>query len=258
MLSKHFSSIWIVPLLLLLVVGINPPETQAEVVSNGSTSNRLSKLKFPRNGAPIGRRRGGARRDDCLNIKPSITALVPGEETLYESTSFTASTVSDYPTFWVYLPKASAIRNGEFVFQDENSTDIYRTPLTLSAKAGVIGIDLPHYPQYALKTDNKYQWYFKVFCDSQKKSNYVFVKAWVQRISPASIVANQFKMDKSGEYFTYAVNLIWQDAITKLAEVRVSSIGNSAVNDDWRSLLKSVGLEDIASAPIIARYRPQK
>ena len=38
--------------------------------------------KFPDNGAPTGRRRGGTSRDGCPTLSKPVTALVPGEETL--------------------------------------------------------------------------------------------------------------------------------------------------------------------------------
>lgn len=239
-----------------------------KVVPN--TQNPLAKLKFPRNGTPIGRRQGGARRTgtQCPDLKTPITALVPGEETADESKSFLAFTVSEYPTFWVYVPQLPTnLRTGEFVFQDDLGKDIYRKPLTLPEKAGAIGIRLPQSPQYALKTNNKYQWYFKVNCgDSQNTSEYFYVKAWVQRVALTSQLESQLNTAKPGEYIVYAVNDIWQDAVTSLAEMRRinSDVGKATptlreakateyrvLNDDWTNLLTAVGLSEFASAPIV-------
>jgi hypothetical protein len=241
------------------------------------TQNPLAKLKFPRNGTPIGRRQGGARRTgtQCPDLKTPITALVPGEETADESKSFLAFTVSEYPTFWVYVPQLPANLRGEFVFQDEKGVDIYRTPLTLPEKSGAIGISLPQSPQYALKTNNKYQWYFFVYCGDTPKeslrersntSEYFSVNAWVERVALTSQLESQLKTAKPGEYTVYAVNYIWQDAVTNLAQMRQinSDLGKTTptlreakateyrvLSDDWTNLLTSVGLSEFASAPIV-------
>ncbi|MEH2179235.1 DUF928 domain-containing protein [Nostoc sp.] len=256
-------------LISLILVNITsyPLQAQTQVTQPAkklvpNTQNRLTQLKFPRNGAPIGRRQGGARRNGCSDLmKSPITALVPGEEiSANVSKSFLTFTVSEYPTFWVYLPELPRnVRSGEFVFQDEKGKDIYRTPLTLPERSGVIGISLPSSQQYALKTDNKYQWYFKVFCgDTQTTSEYYYVKAWVQRVPLTSKLESQLKTAKPRAYTAYAVNHIWQDAITNLADMRRTNSASRVLGDNWTNLLISVGLKEFASAPIVGRYNLKK
>jgi hypothetical protein len=264
-LSQRLLQVCIMPLLLLTIAS-SPAEANSQVtqpvkkvVSN--TPNRLTKLKFPSNGAPIGRRQGGARRNgtQCPDLKTPISALVPGEETSDESKSFLALTVSEYPTFWVYLPQLPTnLRSGEFVFQDRKGKDIYRTSLTLPEKPGVIGISLPLSPEYALKEDLKYQWYFKVYCgEPQTISEYFYIRSWVQRVALTNDLKSQLKT-ASREYVAYAVNDIWHDALTNLADLRRTNSGDRILIDDWTNLLKAVGLSDLASAPIVARYGSEK
>jgi len=151
--------------------------------------------KFPDNGAPTGRRRGGTSRDGCPVLNKPLTALVPGEETLGEvqagaspkiiSKSFLASTVAKYPTFWFYVPKLhTTAHRSEFVLQNEAGDDVYATALTLPEKPGIISISLPQSSQYSLEKDLKYHWYFKVYCGvTQKTPDYFFVDGWVQRVA---------------------------------------------------------------------------
>ena len=250
--------------LILLSVVIDSLQVQAQVAQPtknppASTQNRLEKLNFPRNGAPTGRRQGGARRNGCPDLKQPVTALVPGEETVNGSISFTALTVSEYPTFWVYVPDLPVnTRSGEFVFQDQRGKNIYRTSLMLPEKSGVIGINLPQSPQYALKQDNKYQWYFKVYCgDPQNIPDYYYVKAWVQRVAIAPNLASQLKAAVP-EYTAYTAHQIWQDALTNLAQLRHTNSDSSVLLQDWNQLLKSIGLEQLAAAPIMPSYRSEK
>ncbi|WP_017317979.1 DUF928 domain-containing protein [Mastigocladopsis repens] len=255
----------VIPVILLCVASYSS-QVYAQVSQptknpNVNTQKRLEKLNFPRSGAPIGRRQGGARRNGCPNLKQSVTALVPGERTVNdESISFLALTVSEYPTFWVYVPELPTnVRFGEFIFQDEKGKNIYRTSLTLPEKSGVIGINLPENPQYALKQDNKYQWYFKVYCGNpQNTSDYYYVKAWVQRVALTPNLESQLKAAKPKEYTAYAVNNIWQDALTNLVNLRRINSGSSVLAQDWSNLLKAVGLEEFAAVPIVQRYTLEK
>ncbi|MGI2903269.1 DUF928 domain-containing protein [Tolypothrix sp. VBCCA 56010] len=249
--------------ILLILLASYPAQVNAQVTQPvnkvvPNRQNRLAELKFPRNGAPIGRRQGGARRTgtECPDLKTPMTALVPGEESADESKSFLAFTVSEYPTFWVYVPQLpSKVRSGEFVFQDDLGNDVYRMPLTLPEKSGAIGISLPQNPQYALKTNNKYQWYFKVYCgDRSNTSEYFYVKAWVQRVALTSELESQLKTAKPEEYNAYATNNIWQDAVTNLAELRRTNSASRVVAEDWANLLRAVGLEKFASASVVWRY----
>ncbi len=261
LLDNWIKLVCVIPLTLLSVA--NLPQVQAQVAQPTKTPNvntpKLERLNFPRNGAPTGRRQGGARRNGCPDLKQPVTALVPGEETVTESVPFLAWTVSEYPTFWVYLPELpTQVRLGEFVFQDERGKNIYRTSLTLPEKSGIISISLPQNPQYALKQDNLYQWYFKVYCgNTQNTSNYYYVQAWVQRVALTPNLESQLRTAKSEEYIAYAVNQIWQDALTNLAQRRANS-ASSVLAQDWNHLLKAVGLEEFAGVAIVQSYSPTK
>lgn len=222
--------------------------------------------KLPDNGAPTGRRRGGTSRNGCPTLNTPITALVPGEETSGSSQagteskiiskSFLASTVAEYPTFWFYVPALPAhAQRGEFVLQ-EAGDDVYRIPLVLPQKLGIISISLPQNPQYSLKTNNKYHWYFKVYCGNpQETPEYFYVDGEVQRVALTPDLKSQLNTAKLGEYKIYAANNIWYDALTNLADLLSTNSQNPIFAEDWANLLKSVGLQDLAQAPIVQRYK---
>jgi Domain of Unknown Function (DUF928) len=234
-----------------------------------STNVNLARLKFPPgSGTPTGRRRGGTSRGDGDMCLFDITALVPGEEIVEQvngkpvlrSRSFLASTVTEHPTFLVYVPELPAnMRSGEFVLQvSENGeeNDVYRTPLTLPEKSGLISINLPLNSQYSLKIGKKYHWYFKVYCgDRQKTSENVYVDGWLERVALTPELESQLKAAKSREYIAYAVNNIWHDALTNLADLRRTDGSNARLAQDWADLSTAVGLEDLAQEPIVQHYR---
>ncbi|KAB8320997.1 DUF928 domain-containing protein [Tolypothrix campylonemoides VB511288] len=260
--QRHYKLACAIPLLVVGLVS-DPIKVQANPVQAfrnriTHTSNLLAQ-KFPDNGDPKGRRRGGtSRRDGCPELKTPITALVPGEES--NNKSYLGSTVAEYPTFWVYVPELPTnSRFGEFVLQDEQGNDVYRTSLTLPGKAGTIGISLPSNSQYALKQNSKYHWFFRVYCNNpQNKPEYFFVDAWLQRVALSRDIEQQLKTAKSGEYKVYAANNLWYDAITNLAELRSSNPNERVLSQDWTNLFEAVGLEELAQVPILQSYSSQE
>jgi len=254
--------------LITLLLSLATSQVQAKSFNNivSIKQNKPTDQQFPDDGDPTGRRRGGtSRRGDCPNLKTPLTALVPGDET--NKKSFLGTTISEYPSFWVYIPElASDIRSGEFVLQDQEGNDIWRTPITLPGKPGAISIKLPQNPQYALKPNLKYHWYFNIYCSPTQKSSVYFVDAWVRRVTLTPQLQQQLNNAKSQKYKVYIANNIWYDAITNLGELRRNNPGVGeatpseyrAFVEDWAKLLKSVNLSELASAPIVQIYTPNK
>ncbi|GAB1539552.1 hypothetical protein NUACC21_22190 [Scytonema sp. NUACC21] len=219
------------------------------------TQSIILAQRFPPNGEPTGRRRGGTSRgENCPNLKTSITALVPGEE--HSNKSLLGFTVAEYPTFWVYLPELPAnLQFGEFVLQDEEGHDIYRTPLTLPAKPGTLAISLPSNPKYALKLNSKYHWFFRVYCGKiQEQPDYFFVDAWLQRVALTPNLERQLNKAKPKEFTVYTANNIWYDALTNLAERRRANPNEQVLAEEWTKLLKTVGLAELAESPILQAF----
>jgi Domain of Unknown Function (DUF928) len=254
--QKQIKLTWITFLFFSLMTSQVQAQSFTNIVTN--KQNKPADQQFPDDNAPTGRRRGGtSRRGDCPNLKMPLTALVPGEET--NNQSFLGTTITEYPSFWVYIPElASDIRSGEFVLQDQEGNDIWRTPITLPGKPGVIAVKLPQNPKYALKKNLKYHWFFNIYCSQNQKSSVYFVDAWVQRVTLSPELQQQLNKAKAREYKVYAANKIWYDAITNLGELRRNNPSASAFVEDWAKLLKSVNLSELAPAPIVQIYTPNK
>jgi Domain of Unknown Function (DUF928) len=240
--------------LLLIAISSYPQKAQSHLAQSIPIKKENGDLKFPDNGEPKGRRRGGTSRQDvCPQLNTQITALVPGREKNNESLSFLTPIVAEYPTFWVYLPELPPnLRAGEFVLQDSLGNDILRKPLALSGKPGVIAISLPPNPQYALKQNKSYHWYFKVFCNRQKDHpEYFYVDAWVKKIALTPLLKQELGRAKSGEYKTYQRNQLWYDALTNLVELRRQNPQDKRLIADWRKLLTLLGLEELGNTQIV-------
>jgi Domain of Unknown Function (DUF928) len=214
----------------------------------------IAKVTFPNNGTPKGRRRGGTSRDRCPDLKMPITALVPGEKG--NDSSNLGFVVAEHPQFWVYIPPLpQALRNGEFVLQDEQGNDILRKLIALPKKSGAIALQLPQNLKYALQLKKKYHWYFKVYCgEPQNKPDYIYVDAWVERIALTPDLERELSRSKSREYNVYIANQLWYDALAYLAQLREINPRDSTLTQDWTKLLNGLDLEELANTPIVQIY----
>lgn len=208
-----------------------------------------SKVKFippPDQDAPSGRRQGGASRcPSCKNNVLPLTALVPGDR----SKSFLALTLAKYPKFWFYVPYALTPEQlVEFVLQDDKDNYVYKTTFTApGTPAGIISIPLPA-TAAPLEIGKQYNWTFSI----QDRSNSVFVQGKVQRVALNPTLINQLNAATPREHIAlYAAKGIWYDALTALADMHRTNPQDAAIAAQWINLLQSVGLDRIATKPIV-------
>jgi hypothetical protein len=226
--------------------------------------------RLPDTGAPIGRQKGAATRGNCSAVDSPLTALVPAvEQTLDKGqgktltmTNVWGSTIAQHPAFWFYVPYShTSAHSSEFVLQDEAGNDVYRTPVMLPERPGVVSFHLPT-TSAPLAVGKMYHWYFKVYCNPQKASNPinpVFVEGWVQRVTLNPGLTSQLAAATPQQQIAlYAANGIWYEALTSLAELRLVEPNDAALKADWADLLRSVNLDNITSKPIVRCCVPRE
>jgi hypothetical protein len=235
-MSKTNANKVILVIKVLTIVLMNFPifitELSAQTVNQNQTTTKKQKrqrvtFKPPNRGKP--KRRGvAASRRGCPPIKQPLTALVPAKDVNL--------TYSEHPTFWFHIsalpPQA---RTGEFIIQDKEYNDIYRTSLKLPEKAGIISVKLPKESQQSLTVNQTYQWYFKISCNSQDKSIYLFVDGKIERVSPNN----------------YSVENIWFDNLTDIAQKLRASPQNPTVREEWTAFLQDGDLTEFAQEQLL-------
>jgi hypothetical protein len=78
------------------------------------------------------------------------------------------------------------------------------------------------------------------------------VEGRIQRIAPNPALSSQLKSLSAVERAAlYGKNGIWYDTLTSLAQQRRSQPKDSTLAATWEKLLKSVGLEAIATKPLL-------
>jgi|ERR687885_1222060 hypothetical protein len=195
---------------------------------------------------------GGPRfvRGQCENFpQASVTALVPENKI--------GRTVSDYPTFFFYLPQPNA-ELAEFTLEDENGNLIYGQALTIKNLSGVIGVSIPANKNVPpLEVGKNYIWKFSLICDPEDRSSDQLESGIVRRVELSPDILRKLE-NAAGprKTFIYAENGIWQDALSNLAAARRANPNNPVFQTDWESLLDSVRLGAIAKEPIV-EIKPQ-
>ena len=184
--------------------------------------------------------RGGCATSSQL----SLTALVPQNKI--------GRTVSHYPTFFFYLPQTDA-ELAEFILEDESGNQIYQQDLTIKNLSGVIGVSIPANTNVPpLEVGKSYTWKFTVVCDAQDRSSDQVESGVVRRVElSADILRKLETADPRQKTVIYAENGIWQDALSTLAAARRANPNDTDLAADWKSLLNSVKLGEIAAEPIV-------
>lgn len=207
----------------------------------------------PDQGAPGGRRQGGASRDSCKKYQ-ALTALVPAKGRIVRG-----QTISEHPTFWFYLPDQLATGAPmEFFLQDADDNNLYNTRISDGAIGpGLIKISLPKTAQ-PLKAGQPYFWTFSVSCNPKKPSEQMFVKGTIQRVQPSVSLQNQLKSAAPLDRVKLlAANGVWYEAFDTLAELYQQNPNQKSVAIAWQTLLQQVSLESLTKAPFIPCCLPQ-
>ena len=209
------------------------------------TSAIANAVKPPVKDGPGGRTSGGSRPGDCLG-KNSITALIPAAQTK-------GLTTDRYPTFFFYIPPTAA-KTAEFVLQNEDKQQIYRTKLRLAGQPGVTSFKLPAVATSGLAAGKNYRWFFSVVCDelAPDKAGNPFVRGWIKHVNPSPALVQQLRQasprDRVG---LYQQSGFWYEALNTLAQLRRSSPRDTALAQDWVNLLRSAGLDGVAGEPLV-------
>ncbi len=187
----------------------------------------------------------GPQRGGCGSIRQlGVTALVPKNKI--------GRTVSEYPTFFFYLPQTKA-ELAEFTLEDPSGKQIYKQELKISNLSGVIGISIPANTNVPpLEAGKSYRWNFTVNCDSQDRSSDEIESGFVRRVELSADIRSQLdRADSRQKTVIYAENGIWQDALSTLAAARRANPNDAELAADWKILLYSVKLGHIAKEPIV-------
>ncbi|MBD2529775.1 DUF928 domain-containing protein [Nostoc flagelliforme FACHB-838] len=245
-------------LVSLIPVLAKPTPNRSDAKTTLAQATTFNQPPIPPGPPPGGRVRGGAKRGEiagCPPTKPDLTALVPFTEEADLVINVWGQTTVERPSWFFYVPYSKDLPyTVEFVVQEypesKDSKEIYRKAIALPDEPGVIRVSLPTTVP-ALAVDKQYRWFLTINCDKEKTSPPTFVEGVIKRIelNPATVKELQTTEPRK-RYAIYAQKGIWYEALATLAELRQKNPEDAALKAEWRNLLGSIRLDDVAGEPI--------
>lgn len=232
----------------------SPPTTSLNSQVSSEQVQSQAEFEPPNRGAPMRTADGGARDTRTCG---EIRLLIPQTEG--------AMTVSDYPTFYVYVnpdtpnKQSPSISKLSVVLTDQQEQEI-QPPIIIDApsKAGVQRFQLSHNQMPALEMPalQKDQWYgLGVGAYEQENPNIYnpcnFEQAWIKRqvLTPEQ----QEELDRlttpEERLNFYQHHEIWYDALATLDELRRENPHDETLKEQWRQALESIELSHFADQP---------
>lgn len=249
--SSRYQTILSLTLLMpcLTLSGLSAQALPAANQATIALPSKISlKFKVPKRGAPTSTA-GGASRGSCLTAnklpgKPALTALKPSTRL--------GLTVAERPSFFVYVPQSPARTAVFLLLSDDDTEVVYETTFALPSTAGVVRFDLPN-DAPNLQVGKQYHWYITTLCNTTAGlSGSPSVEGWVERIVPDVTLTKALQKTLPGNRPNlYAEAGIWHETLATLVELQQQFPQNTRFLQDWREVLKSVGLDAVAAAPLI-------
>lgn len=216
-------------------------------------NNDSAPTGFDGQGRPRSRTSGGSR-GGCGDL---LVALLPGREAVSNtdaatacnltSTSTLAATLESNPTLWFHAPAQSQDNvTAELVLLDNNQQVLAIDTITLPAEGGIVALQLSH----SLATDQVYHWIFSILNQPNSPSQNPTVEGSLLHVVASSdlSMALATAQDDVARIQALAQYGIWHDALNTLALLYRAEPHNSNLQENWFTLLNSVGLEGIAKA----------
>lgn len=195
-----------------------------------------------------GASRGGGIESQCQSDSDSdgnvVAQMLPLTPRSAEKTSLT--TVS-HPTFYVYVPDTIA-EQGFFSVMGLDNDYEYQTFLDLPEKSGVVSISLPNDIE-GIEVSKNYRWSFVMICNEYLEPDSPLVDGQVKRVTSQVSVDNSISKEQRAAI--YGQEGIWFDTIDNLAQSINDKPNDAQLEYTWTDLLSSVGLDVIATAPLL-------
>lgn len=238
MLLKLLLLLSVVNIEFLLNINLAHAEERARERTVSSRTSSKKRPSPPRRIPPNKVKPGGGldfARQACVDDTKSLVALVPTDDPV--------ATTKPYPSFLFYVPdRPSNINYGEFsLLSADDKSRIYQTSITFEETPGIVKIDLPSDPQYALEEGKLYHWYFTIFCHNDSESISLDVDGWIQRIPPTSTRKEKIEATSTD---------IWYDSFIFVANNSLDFPHSPKMQLHWFEL-RQINLEHLVKAPIL-------
>ena len=202
----------------------------------------------PDRGAPKSTTTGGTRGKCLLDQK--LTLLLPQ--------TGAGLTISEYPSFYVYIPPYQNAKEADFfIIDDVEKNNVYDHIFLLPEKPGIININVPQEKSPPFKVGKEYIWGVQINCKDSLGDYGASpkVEGIIKRIKPEETLSNKLAgVTPLALPNVYASEGIWYDALASLVQLRSLNLENSQLINDWQELFnsaKSEEKESFINAPLL-------
>ncbi|MGB5710889.1 MAG: DUF928 domain-containing protein, partial [Waterburya sp.] len=190
---------------------------------------------------------GGASRTISQCVNQLEYGDIPFSALLPASTR--GLTAASHPTILAYLPETDA-QKVFFSWREENNQDHYQAILPIANRGGIISLNLPENAP-PLEVGKNYQWAIAIMCDDRLQPDSPMVQGQVQRVELASAIESRLDNDISlNNAALYGETGLWYEMLATLAQLKTAQPNNQNLALNWSNLLSSVGLAEVAEAPL--------
>ena len=234
---------WIIPALTLLIAFLLIPQP-ANAKEKKSSNNKLPSA--PDTGSPQEDFAAGGTRDNqpknalCGVDQQRIAYLLGNDNREFTS--------SPYPTFWFYIPqRMKKVAQIKFVITElETGKKIYDRVIKNTKKSTIIGIEAPHEQRYALSPAINYAWSLKVDCAGREDNSEIALAGWLSRSAlDAKLKPQLAAASEAKKYTVYLKHNLLYDALTEVAQNRITEPNNLQIESAWNQLLTKLGWQDL-------------
>jgi hypothetical protein len=142
----------------------------------------------------------------------------------------------------------------EFLLRDEtdkNFKDVYRVNYALpkSTKGvvsppGIKSLTIPNL--YPLEIGKAYHWYLALICNPSNRGEDIIVEGFIKRVqSDPTLVSRLQQATPEDRIALYADARLWYETLNALVELRRDRPSDGNLEVAWKTLLKSLGLQDV-------------
>ena len=209
-----------------------------DVSARPPTAARPPLYRPPTVGTPVHTVGGGTRGPgDGL---PMLYALVPNH---------VAHTSSRQPSLFWYVDGAPApSAKLQFTLLDEDGVEpVVESAVATPKRAGIYRIRLSDYG-VRLEPDTEYEWSVSIIVDPNERARDIVAAGWIHVVGRSGDLEKRLESEGEGRaVHVYADEGLWYDALTSLGDRIEQSPGDPELAEMRSSLLRQVGLQDVAS-----------
>lgn len=204
-----------------------------------------------------GRRIAAGTRSECLpldKINPRSADVSPKNQRKIEAlvpVQTVEQTVSDYPTFFWYLPK-NTLSAVEFTLVASGSSQpIHRTLIPVNGRSGVMRYQLPSQGTVPpLNLNTVYRWTVRGICSGDGLPTQV--GGQLKRVAPSPTLTAALQQASAAQRpDVFGAAGLWYDMVASLAELRQARPRDTRLARTWTQLMQEIELEYMARDPLV-------